>query len=57
MRAQSAAWFPFVLAILLPIAGLIYGIIQISGGERDTGTRVVIVAVLAGIAQAVFFLA
>lgn len=50
-----AAWFPYVLAVLLPVAGLIYGVIQMNAGERETGTRVVAVAVVAGIIQVAYF--
>lgn len=56
MKDRIVAWFPFVIAVLLPLAGLVYGLIRMSAGERDLGLRVVIVAVVAGIAQALIFL-
>lgn len=56
MKERIAAWFPFVLALLLPVAGLVYGFIRLGAGERDLGLRIIAVSILAAIAQGLIFL-
>lgn len=56
MKERLVAWFPFVLALLLPVAGLVYGVIRIGAGDRDLGLRIIGVAVVAATVQALIFL-
>jgi hypothetical protein len=56
MKERVVAWFPFVLALLLPVAGLVYGFARIASGDRDGGLRIIGVAVIAAIAQGLIFL-
>jgi hypothetical protein len=56
MSERIVAWFPFVIAVLLPLAGLVYGLVQIGMGERDFGLRIMGVSIVAGVAQALIFL-
>jgi len=46
--ARLAAVFPFLLAILLPPAGLLIGITQLEK-DRELGLRLIAVAVLASV--------
>lgn len=48
MLARLAAVFPFLLAILLPPAGLLIGITQLEK-DRELGLRLIAVAVLASV--------
>ena len=47
MGERSQAWFPFAIAVVLPPAGVIIGVLQQLQGERDLGLRLIIVGVLA----------
>ncbi len=57
MGERLTAYFPFIVAVLLPPAGLILGLIGIQQGERDTGIRLLVVAVLAAVVWALLILA
>lgn len=56
MKERIAAWFPFALALILPVAGLVYGFARIGAGDRDGGLRVIAVSTVAAIAQGLIFL-
>jgi len=55
MGERLAAIFPFLLAVLLPPAGLLIGLSQIER-ERDLGVRLIVVSLLAGVVWALLFL-
>lgn len=38
---RAAIWLPYVLAVVVPLAGFLYGLIQMSAGQRDEGLRLV----------------
>ena len=46
MGARFAAVFPFIIAVLLPPAGLIIGLSQLQR-ERELGIRLILTALLA----------
>ena len=47
MRARATAIFPFAIAVFLPPAGLILGLVQLGQEDRDLGVRLIVVASLA----------
>ena len=49
MRARATSIFPFAIAVFLPPAGLILGMIQLGQQDRDLGIRLIIVASLAAL--------
>lgn len=49
MRAHAAELFPFAIAVLMPPAGLILGAVQYTQEDRALGTRIVLVALAAGV--------
>lgn len=55
MGARAAAIFPFAIAVLLPPAGVLLGIYAL-GTDRELGTRIIIVAVLAMVIWALLLL-
>jgi hypothetical protein len=46
--ARAASILPFVIAVLLPPAGLLIGLLQLTQPDRERGVRLIVVAVLAG---------
>jgi hypothetical protein len=57
VRARAAEIFPFAIAVVLPPAGLVLGLSQLSGEDRDLGIRLIVVAVLATIVWTLLLLA
>jgi hypothetical protein len=47
MRARANELFPFAVAVALPPAGLLLGIVQYTQEDRGLGIRLMVVAVLA----------
>jgi hypothetical protein len=47
MRARANALFPFAIAVFLPPAGLIIGLLQLGQEDRDLGVRLIVVASVA----------
>jgi hypothetical protein len=47
VRARATAIFPFAIAVFLPPAGLILGLVQLGQEDRDLGVRLIVVASLA----------
>jgi hypothetical protein len=41
--------FPFAIAVALPPAGLVLGLVQFTQEDRELGVRLIIVAVLAAV--------
>jgi hypothetical protein len=57
VRARAAALFPFAIAVILPPAGLIIGLLQVAQGDRDSGLRLVVVSILAALVWALLIAA
>ena len=49
MRARAAQLFPFAIAVALPPAGLLLGLIQFTQEDRELGVRLIVAALLAAI--------
>jgi hypothetical protein len=47
MGERASSLFPFGIAVVLPPAGLILGLLSLQQGERDQGVRLIVVALLA----------
>jgi hypothetical protein len=47
VRARATALFPFAIAVFLPPAGLIIGLLQLGQEDRDLGVRLIVVASVA----------
>jgi hypothetical protein len=56
MGERLSLYLPYIIAVLLPPAGLVLGLIGLQE-ERDKGIRLLVVSVLAGIVWALIFLA
>jgi hypothetical protein len=52
MGARVAAIVPFAIAVLLPPAGLLIGLLQLTQEDRQRGYRLIAVAILAAAAWA-----
>lgn len=55
MGDRLAGIFPFVIAVLLPPAGLLLGLVELRQ-DRELGIRLLVVAVLAAIVWTLLFL-
>jgi uncharacterized membrane protein YqaE (UPF0057 family) len=55
MGERLSAYFPFILAILLPPVGVMLGVIEMQQ-DREVGMRIVVVAILAAVVWALLFL-
>ncbi|HEU4392698.1 MAG TPA: hypothetical protein VFR04_03570 [Solirubrobacterales bacterium] len=55
MGERASSLFPFGIAVVLPPAGLLIGLLNIQQGERDQGMRLIAVSVLAAIVWALLF--
>ena len=55
MGAQVSRLFPFGIAIVLPPAGVLLGLLSIQQGERDVGMRLIAVSLLAAIVWVLLF--
>jgi hypothetical protein len=54
---RASQLFPFGIAVVLPPAGLIIGLLNIQQDNKDLGTRLIIVSVLAAIVWVLLFVA
>lgn len=54
MGQKLSAYFPFVLAVLLPPVGVMLGVVALRT-DRDQGMRLLAVSVLAAIVWALLF--
>ena len=50
MKERAAALFPFAIAVALPPAGLLIGVLQYTQDDRELGLRLMLVALLAAAA-------
>ncbi|HEX3238627.1 MAG TPA: hypothetical protein VHR18_00655 [Solirubrobacterales bacterium] len=57
MGERASQLFPFGIAIVLPPAGLILGLLNIQQGEKELGTRLIVVSALAAIVWVFLFTA
>ena len=57
MGERASQLFPFGIAIVLPPAGLILGLLNIQQDEKELGTRLIVVSVLATIVWVFLFVA
>jgi hypothetical protein len=55
MGERAGSLFPFGIAVVLPPAGLILGLLSLQQGERDQGVRLVVVALLAAAVWVLLF--
>jgi hypothetical protein len=52
---RASNLFPFGIAVVLPPAGVLLGLLNIQQGERDLGMRLIAVSVLAAIVWVLLF--
>jgi hypothetical protein len=52
MNRRATEVFPFAIAVVIPPAGLLIGILQLTQEDRNTGVRIIIVALLAAVVWA-----
>jgi hypothetical protein len=57
MGERASQLFPFGIAVVLPPAGLILGLLNIQEDEKELGVRLIVVSVLAAVVWAFLFLA
>jgi len=55
MGERAGSLFPFGIAIVLPPAGVLIGLLNIQQGDRDQGMRLIAVALLAAIVWVLLF--
>jgi hypothetical protein len=54
---RASSLFPFGIAVVLPPAGLILGLLNIQQEDRELGIRLIAVSVLAAIVWVLLFVA
>lgn len=52
MNRRAAEIFPFAIAVVIPPAGLLIGLLQLSQDDRNLGLRIIVVALLAAVVWA-----
>jgi uncharacterized membrane protein YozB (DUF420 family) len=52
---RASSLFPFGIAIVLPPAGVLIGLLNIQQGDREQGMRLIAVALLAAIVWVLLF--
>lgn len=57
MGERASSLFPFGVAVVLPPAGLILGLLNIQQDDRELGFRLIAVSVLAAIVWVLLFVA
>lgn len=55
MGERASNLFPFGIAIVLPPAGVLIGLLNVQQGDREQGMRLIAVALLAAIAWVLLF--
>lgn len=55
MGERASTLFPFGIAVVLPPAGVLIGLLNIQQGERDLGMRLIAVSLLAAIVWVLIF--
>jgi 4-amino-4-deoxy-L-arabinose transferase-like glycosyltransferase len=54
---RASTLFPFGIAVVLPPAGLLLGLLNIQQDQRDLGIRLIVVSILAAVVWALLFVA
>lgn len=49
MGERATEFFPFAIALVIPPAGLLIGLLQLTQEDRALGVRIVVVALLAAV--------
>ena len=57
MGERASQLFPFGIAVVLPPAGLLIGLLNLQQDNKDLGTRLIVVSVLAAIVWVLLFTA
>ena len=55
MGERASNLFPFGIAVVLPPAGLLLGLLNLQQGRRDLGIRLLVVSLLAAIVWVLLF--
>jgi hypothetical protein len=55
MGERASSLFPFGIAVVLPPAGLILGLLNLQQGNRELGIRLILVALLAAVVWVLLF--
>ncbi len=55
MGERASSIFPFGIAVVLPPAGVILGLLNLQQGEKDLGVRLIVVSLLAAIVWVLLF--
>ena len=55
MGERASTLFPFGIAVVLPPAGVLLGLLNIQQGERDLGMRLIAISLLAAIVWVLLF--
>jgi hypothetical protein len=55
MGERASSLFPFGIAVVLPPAGLLLGLLNIQQGNREQGTRLILVSLLAAVIWVLLF--
>ena len=55
MASRASTLFPFAIAVLLPPAGLILGLAALQKPDRELGTRLIVVSLLAALVWVLLF--
>ena len=55
MSSRASTLFPFAIAVLLPPAGLILGLAALQKPDRELGTRLIVVSLLAALVWVLLF--
>jgi hypothetical protein len=55
MGERASSLFPFGIAVVLPPAGLLLGLLELQQGDREKGLRLIAVAVLAALVWVLLF--
>jgi hypothetical protein len=55
MGERASTLFPFGIAIVLPPAGVLLGLLNVQQGQRDLGMRLIAVSLLAAIVWVLLF--
>jgi hypothetical protein len=54
---RASHLFPFGIAIVLPPAGLLLGLLNVQQDQRDLGIRLIVVSILAAVVWVLLFVA
>lgn len=57
MGERASTLFPFGIAVVLPPAGLLLGLLNIQQDQRDLGIRLIVVSILAAVVWVLLFVA